>query len=241
MWVSKTIGANKDLSIQSGDYMTGVLTFTKDNLAYSLAGVTSAFKIFSPGNAIPILILTDGNGYAQAGNTITFNAHITLPTGMYRYELFFDFADIGLTDGVMMDGAYWVRKKDVLDNSTTSLIISEQQINVAVAITITQNIIQNSTRTIITQLGVGTDADIVAQPGQAYFLPDGILTQNRNINTSALNVDGDYLELFNQEMGFRWNIVGSPVYYSTGEIMDSVPAQLNVCIRFFENKLRIIN
>lgn len=70
MWVSKTIGANKDLSIKKGDTMTGTLTFTQGGSPYSLAAVTATFKIYRPGETTPVLTLTDGDGFTKSGNTI---------------------------------------------------------------------------------------------------------------------------------------------------------------------------
>lgn len=135
MWVSKIVGANKDFAIGTGQTMTGTLTFTQDGNPYNLAGITTTFKIFKPGADLPVLSLSDGNGITVGANTIVFNKVISLATMMYRYVLHFDFG--GGEEAIMMDGAFWVRKGGVTDNSTTQVIVTQNNINVELSVSIT--------------------------------------------------------------------------------------------------------
>ncbi len=135
MWVSKIVGANKDMAIGVGQTMTGTLTFLQAGLAYSLAGITATFKIYKPGIATPILTLTNGDGIVVAVNTIVFNKVISLASMMYRYELHFDYG--GGVEAIMMDGAFWIRKNGVTDNSTTTVIVTQNNIEINLSVSIT--------------------------------------------------------------------------------------------------------
>ncbi len=136
MWVSKIVGANKDLAIGIGQTMTGTLTFTQNGEAYSLAGITATFKIYKPGVTAPVLTLTDGNGLVKGASTIVFNKVISLASMMYRYELHFDYGSG--EEAIMMDGGFWVRKSGVTDNSSTSVVVTQNTINIELSVSITR-------------------------------------------------------------------------------------------------------
>lgn len=93
----------------------------------------------------------------------------------------------------------------------------------------------------VSRVVIGTDADIVAVAGKAYFLRDLILTANRNIVTTDLNQEADYIEVCNYETGFQWGFSGQEVYYNDGNIVDPMPVGTNIQIRRIDGKLRILN
>lgn len=135
MWVSKIVGANKDLAIGIGQTMTGTLTFTQNGAAYSLADITATFKIYKPGVTAPVLTLTHGDGLTKGASTIVFNKVISLASMMYRYELHFDYG--AGVEAIMMDGGFWVRKSGVTDNSTTQVVVTQNTINIELSVSIT--------------------------------------------------------------------------------------------------------
>lgn len=134
MWVSKIVGANKDMAIGIGQTMTGTLTFSQNGSGYSLSGIVATFKIYKPGQTVPVLTLTNGNGITVGAYTIVFNKVISLASMMYRYELHFNYG--GGVEAIMMDGAFWVRKSGVTDNSTTTVIVTQNTIDIELSVSI---------------------------------------------------------------------------------------------------------
>ena len=110
----------------------------------------------------------------------------------------------------------------------------------SVSTTISDAII--STRKFSKTIVIGTNANITAQAGSSYHLPPATLTSNRNIDMSLVNLEGDYIEIFNQEAGFTFTFTGTPVYLSDGlTTVTTLLAETNYLIRFINGKLRILN
>lgn len=142
MWVTKTAGTNIDLQIRKGDAMANVFSFSSsNNIPYLLNDITVYFRVYAPGNNTPLLTLTEGNGLTKQANNVTVGATINLPTGMYRYELFFDFSNINMVDGPVIDGAFWVRKQTVNITATQSIYVLTTPPQIDVVVTV-QNIDQ---------------------------------------------------------------------------------------------------
>lgn len=59
--------------------------------------------------------------------------------------------------------------------------------------------------------GNATDADFTIAVNSIKNLPPATLTANRNITIPA-GTNGDYIEIFNKETGFTWNLIGATVY-----------------------------
>lgn len=59
---------------------------------------------------------------------------------------------------------------------------------------------------------VATDANITANNGYLYHLPAATLSVGRNIDLSALSVDGYSLTILNNEIAFPWTFTGLTVY-----------------------------
>ena len=97
-------------------------------------------------------------------------------------------------------------------------------------------------RTYLTSIVTGTDANITASAGVGYRLPASTLTTGRNFNIAALNVAGDYLEIYNTEAGFNWTVTGASLYLSDGTTtVTTLLANTNYIIRYDGNKIKIIN
>lgn len=58
----------------------------------------------------------------------------------------------------------------------------------------------------------GTDANITAAAGNVIYLPAATLSTGRTIDVTALNTDGDFIEIYNSEAGFTWSFTGATVY-----------------------------
>lgn len=69
-----------------------------------------------------------------------------------------------------------------------------------------------SSRMVISNQTVATDANVTAAAGYVYDLPAATLSTNRNFDVTALNTDGDYIEILNNEAGFTWTFTGATVY-----------------------------
>jgi hypothetical protein len=87
----------------------------------------------------------------------------------------------------------------------------------------------------------GTNANITASAGVAYYLPAATLTTNKSITIPAGN-DMDYIEIYNLESGYLWTLAGAAVYLSDGiTALTHLNANTNYQIRFIGSKWRISN
>jgi hypothetical protein len=87
----------------------------------------------------------------------------------------------------------------------------------------------------------GTNANITASAGVAYYLPAATLTTNKSITIPA-GVDMDYIEIYNLEAGYLWTLAGASVYLSDGvTALTYLNANTNYQIRFIGSKWRISN
>jgi hypothetical protein len=93
---------------------------------------------------------------------------------------------------------------------------------------------------IITSLDA-TDANFSIVVNTGTYLPNATLTSNKIITIPA-GVNGDFIEIFNNESVFSWLLAGSPVYYSDGfTTVPSLVSNTNYLIRFISGKWRILN
>ena len=141
MWVSKTIGTNIDLQVRKNDTMAHIISFTAGAVDYSLAGITPVLSVYKAGNNVPALVINEANGLSKIDNKIIFEKTIWLATGMYRYELAFNFTDPDLVDAIIMDGAFWVRKETVNTTAEYKIAILTEPPEVKASV-IVQNISQ---------------------------------------------------------------------------------------------------
>jgi hypothetical protein len=88
----------------------------------------------------------------------------------------------------------------------------------------------------------GTNANVTAAAGTVLYLPSATLTVARTIDMTALNADGDYISINNQETGFNWSFTGQSVYYSDRTTtVSNLYANLNYIIIRVSGKLVIQN
>lgn len=86
-----------------------------------------------------------------------------------------------------------------------------------------------------------TDADYTAVVNSVKYLPGATLTTNRTI-TIPTGSNGDFLEIYNNETVYSWNITGASVYLSDGTtVITSLYANTNHLIRKVSGKWRILN
>lgn len=88
---------------------------------------------------------------------------------------------------------------------------------------------------------VSTDANLVTAPGVSYSLPAATLTVNRTIDLTAINANGDYIEIDNQEAGFTWTFIGGSVYDAYENIITTLTANTRYILRRLNNKIKILN
>lgn len=88
---------------------------------------------------------------------------------------------------------------------------------------------------------VATNANLVVAPGISYSLPAALLTANRTIDLTALNTNGDYIEIDNQEAGFTWTFTGGIVYDAYENSVIILSANTRYILRRTNNKIKIFN
>ena len=88
---------------------------------------------------------------------------------------------------------------------------------------------------------ISVDANIVAAPGVSYSLPAATLTANRTIDLTAINTEGDYLEIDNQEAGFVWSFINGIVYDAYENSITNLTANTRYILRRANNKIKILN
>lgn len=88
---------------------------------------------------------------------------------------------------------------------------------------------------------VSTNANLVVSPGVSYSLPASMLTANRTIDLTAINANGDYIEIDNQEAGFTWTFVNGSVYDAYENIITNLTANTRYILRRLNNKIKILN
>lgn len=86
---------------------------------------------------------------------------------------------------------------------------------------------------------VATNATLVALPGVSYSLPAATLTINRSIDLTAINAEGDYLEIDNQEAGFTWNFINGIVYDAYETPVTVLLANARYVLRRSNGKIKI--
>ncbi|MBL0144947.1 MAG: hypothetical protein IPP48_03475 [Chitinophagaceae bacterium] len=95
-------------------------------------------------------------------------------------------------------------------------------------------------RKFVSTIITATNANVTAAAGVGYRLPAGTLTANRNFDISALNTAGDYIEIYNDEVAFTWNVTGASLYKADGTTLASLQAQTRYMIRFDGSKIIIV-
>ena len=70
--------------------------------------------------------------------------------------------------------------------------------------------------TALTQVVVSVDANITASANTILVIPHGIMTANRTIDISAINVDLKELHILNLERTYAITFAGSPTIYTYG-------------------------
>lgn len=94
---------------------------------------------------------------------------------------------------------------------------------------------------ILTVASDATDADFSIAINSIKYLPSATLSTNRTITIPA-GSNGDYIEIYNNEAGFLWNISGSAIYLADGvTTISSLLANTNYILRKVSGKWRILN
>lgn len=94
---------------------------------------------------------------------------------------------------------------------------------------------------VVTVASDGTDADYTAIVNSVKYLPSATLSTNRTI-TIPTGSNGDFLEIYNNEVGFNWLLTGASIYLADGStIITSLYANTNHLIRKVSGKWRILN
>ena len=88
---------------------------------------------------------------------------------------------------------------------------------------------------------LSTNANLVVAAGVSYSLPAATLTANRTIDLTAINTNGDYIEIDNQEAGFTWTFIGGTVYDAYENIVTILTANTRYILRRSNGKIKIIN
>lgn len=88
---------------------------------------------------------------------------------------------------------------------------------------------------------VSTDANLVAAAGVSYSLPAATLTANRTIDLTAINTNGDYFEIDNQEAGFTWTFINGNVYDAYENLVGNLNANTRYILRRTNGKIKIFN
>ena len=86
-----------------------------------------------------------------------------------------------------------------------------------------------------------TDADYTAVVNSVKYLPASTLTTDRTI-TIPTGTNGDFLEIYNNETAYNWNLSGASVYLADGvTTLTALYANTNHLIRKVSGKWRILN
>ena len=88
---------------------------------------------------------------------------------------------------------------------------------------------------------LATNANLAVAAGVSYSLPAATLTANRTIDLTAINTNGDYIEIDNQEAGFTWTFIGGTVYDAYENIVTILTANTRYILRRSNGKIKIIN
>jgi hypothetical protein len=91
-----------------------------------------------------------------------------------------------------------------------------------------------------TVLANAIDANFTMTANAIKKLPAATLTANRTI-TIPVGTAGQFIELYNREAGFTWNLGGDPVYFANGTVCTSLLANTNYLIRYIDGQWEILN
>lgn len=100
----------------------------------------------------------------------------------------------------------------------------------------------NAIRKYINAEVVATNANVTATYATTYVLPAATISANRTIDMTALNTNGDYIEISNNEAGFNWSFTGQAVYLGDNvTTVTNLLTDITYQIRRINGKLKIIN
>jgi hypothetical protein len=85
-----------------------------------------------------------------------------------------------------------------------------------------------------------TDASFTMTLNAQIHIPRGVLTQARQITIPA-GVDGNFMEIYNNEIVYPWNLIGTPVYFSDESVVSQLDGNYNYLIKKISGKWRILN